>query len=248
MKSRIRDQGIVSRISEYSESSLIIKAFAREQGSISIIAKGIRKQKDKLCALSCYDLNLYEPSDGGLYILSEFNLQREYAMFGDPEKWAAAECALELLSGLIIPHEENPAYFSLLCRYLDFLEGATGHSILLWWRFLLRVFLLLGVPLNLRQCSLCHRELKTLVAYGKSSCEPVCLPCHDEDPLRCEGLSSQSARILSLLPEIGNFLKTIQPTRQTVQELNSYFSNYHQVHFARPLRLKSVEVLEQFYL
>jgi DNA repair protein RecO len=247
MKARVRDLAIVARVSPYSESSQIIRAFARERGSISLIAKGIRKQKDQLSLLGEYELVIYEPAEGGLYLLSEFNLQREHALFGNPERWAAAECALELLSGLIIPHEEHRGYYDLLSRYLEYLSGLEGKPVLVWWRFLLRVFAYLGIEMHWTHCSGCQGEFGTFPAYDKGSCEPVCQSCLHSNPPRCESLSPQAALVMSLLPEIGKHLGRIVPSRETVSELDYLFGRYYQVHFGKPLRLKSLEVLEQFY-
>ncbi|MBW6514063.1 MAG: DNA repair protein RecO [Candidatus Syntrophosphaera sp.] len=251
MKARIKDSGIIFKTSPYSESSLILKAFLRERGLISIIAKGIRKkaEADLLNPLCDYEFTLYEPQEGGLYLLCEFSLARQYDLSRKVESWTAAECAIELYSRLIIPSDENPQYHELLHQFLDYLLSVDKNAILIWWRFLLRVFTLLGTPFRPDHCAVCHDSGRKIIAYDKGAAILICPDCFEpsSEQVRYELLSSQGSTILQLLPRIGDHVSTIGLEGECVRQINRIFADFYLSHYNRPLKLRSLEVLEQFY-
>ncbi len=250
MKARVSEQGVLCKISKYSESSLILQVFGRQRGMLSVLAKGIRKkqEQDLLAVLSEYEFNLYEPLSGGLYLLGDFSLLAEHDFSQSAQKWAAAECAVELYSKLIIPTEEAPVYYKLLQTWLEYLPGVEGSVMLVWWRFLLRVFTLLGIPFSATACALCQQSPDLYAAYERGSARLVCSACCASLPEqdRLAALSPLSARIIQLLPEIGNHLDTLKPDSVSTRQINQLFEDYYQAHFNRDLKLRSLQVLAQF--
>ncbi len=249
MKARVKDLAFLIKTSPYSDSSLLLKAFARQHGLISLLAKGIRK-KPEACLLSplcVYELSFYEPTESGLSLLAEFSLAEEFDLTADLESWTAAECALELYSQLIIPPEESPAWFQLLHSYLGYLFSLEGSAVLIWWRFLLRVFRMLGIPFDTRLCASCLGVSKPLSAWDKGSGRLFCPDCLDAlpDPGRYELLSPASARVLRLLPVIGEHLSELRPDHDCVVQLNRLFALHYQAHFHKALKLRGLDVLEQ---
>ena len=114
MKSKVKDRGIIVKTYPYGESSLIIKCFTQEHGMISVIAKGIRQKPEAsmLTSLGSFDLTLYEPGEGEIYLLSEFSPRNTHDFSSRMECWATAECALELFGQILIPVEETPHYYA----------------------------------------------------------------------------------------------------------------------------------------
>jgi hypothetical protein len=53
--------------------------------------------------------------------------------------------------------------------------------------------------------------------------------------------------VLSLMPVIGEHLSTLKLDRNSVSSLNELFARYYQAHFNKALRLRGLDVLEQFY-
>ncbi len=251
MKNKVKDRGFLVKSTQYGESSLIFRMFSRKSGMISMIAKGIRKKPEAslLSPINEYELVLYEPAEGGLFLLSEFSPAREYDLSRKAECWSAAGCALELYGKLIIPQDENPQYYDLLHDLFTYLESLERNAILIWWRFLLRIFTLLGIPFRTDICSHCGNQSANIAAYEKGSARLVCADCLDTnaDPERYTILTSQGSRVLALLPRIGDFVDSLMPSRQSVTQLNQLFADYYQDHFNRPLTLRSLKVLEQFY-
>ena len=212
-------------------------------GHISIIAKGIRKQDAGLCHLQEYELHLLEPKEEGLYLLKDFQEQRDYSIYPTAATWAAADCGAELLMHLIIPAYEAGAYYELLCNYLGYLQKVDANAVLILWRLFMRVYANLGLAPKLGVCAVCN-EATEIAGYSRDM-ELSCQNC-----LCAEGahyFSPLARRILALLPEIGNHLQDLILDRAVVQELNTYFTNYFYAHYHKTLRLKSLSVLCQFY-
>lgn len=252
MKSKVKDRGIIVKTYPYGESSLIIKCFTQEHGMISVIAKGIRQKPEAsmLTSLGSFDLTLYEPGEGEIYLLSEFSPRNTHDFSSRMECWATAECALELFGQILIPVEETPHYYALLEVFLDYLEKQPQNGILIWWRFLLRVFIYLGIPFQTDLCSVCQARQQELRAQVVDTGGLICEACWNEDfdPQRHERLLPGASRILSLLQEIGNHIQSVVVARESAQQLNRIFAAHYQVCFHNPLKLKSMAVLEQFYL
>ncbi len=251
MRARLKDQAFLIKSSPYSDSSLILRAFGRQHGLISILAKGIRSKPEAslLNPLYVYEFSFYEPREAGLCLLAEFSLAEEFDLANKIESWTAAECALELYSQLIIPPEESSAYFELLRDLLVYLGTLEKNAVLIWWRFLLRVFRMLGIPYDPQLCFACLDCSNALTAWEQGSGRLICAGCLDAlpDPLRYEPLSAVSARILRLLPVIGEHVASLRPDRASVAQLNRLFAQYYQAHFHKALKLRGLEVLEQFH-
>lgn len=251
MKKRLKDDAILFRIIQYSDSSLILKAFARQQGLVSLLAKGIRKKAEGslLCPLNSYEFSFYGPGEYELCLLTELSLLKENKLSHKIEAWSAAQCATELYSQLFLTMEESPAWFTLLGEYLDYLEKTEGRAILIWWRFLLRVFKMLGTPLEPEVCGLCTNELSAPAFWEKAGASIICGECLGSayDTSRYARLSPMAVRILTLLPRIGLYLNELNPDGESVAQLNELFSQHYQAHFHKALNLKSLGVLEQFY-
>ncbi|MDP2172769.1 MAG: DNA repair protein RecO [Candidatus Cloacimonadaceae bacterium] len=251
MKGKIKDHGIIVKFSEYSESSLIIRCLTSKHGLISILAKGLRKQpqKNTLLAMGEYEFTLYAPSDEGLYLFCEAALIKEHGFEYAPEIWTAAQCGTELIAAMIIPAYEHEMIYDYLRLYLDYLGGVKSNAILVFWRFFTRLMQIIGVPFSTSKCMICHAEDTKIIASAAATADLVCADCYYEsaDKERYLLLASQSAGILALLPQIGNYLNLLHIERGTVRQINAILLVYYQAHFHKKLKLNSLSVLEQFY-
>lgn len=248
MKGKITDRGFLCKTSLYGDSSLILKVFTRQYGMLSLIAKGIRRKSEanQLIALNLYEFTMYEPQDGTLYLLSEFALLKEHELTTRTENWVAAQCAVELYSQMMIPHDEHPAYFELLSSFLDYLDTLGSNSFLIWWRFMLRIFALLGIPWDTRYCCECQSPARQTSALKRESSDLICTDClsglADRDSLVT--LTPATAQVLYLLPEIGNHLSSITLDKRTVIQMNRLIADHYSTHFHSELKIRSLGVWE----
>ena len=249
MKAKITDHAIIIKVTNFSETSLIVRCLTANHGFISFLAKGLRKAQDKtqLISLFEYELNLYSPQDQGLYLFSDANLISENTIYTRPETWAAADSGIELLEHLMIPPEEYGSYYDLVKSYLAYLEKVNKNSILILWRFWIRVFKLSGVDFDPLICSHCHKEGEMAAALDQSTGSLLCKDCLDEASRANLLLLSSAARdILQRLPQIGNLLDQIKLNRALVIEINSLLSAWWESHFHEALHCRSLGVLVQF--
>lgn len=250
MNRLIKDTATILNTHPYSDSSLIIKAIGKEQGIIDIIAKGIRKQSDSfiLQALNDYELTLYTPREGSLHLLKESSLilERHYP---NSKNWATALCGAELMQKLIISGDEHLLYFELLGSFLNFLLNLDAEPLPVFWRLQNRIIHLQGLALKTCICSSCKAQ-KLAAAYTTHDAQLYCHECTNELtlPKDLHIFSEEAARILFHLDHIGNHLSEIRLSKSTIQEINDFFADFYLAHNRKTLKLKSLSVLEQFYL
>ncbi len=243
----IKSQGIAIDLIPFSESSYIIKALTREKAQISIIAKGWRKKKEPLLRFVEYDFCLSEPKEEGLYILKELSFVKDFSGYPSSATWAAAEAGAELISKIIIPISEAGDYYALMRDYLAYLEKLPENGILIFWRLISRLFVMMGIRMDLGICDRCQSPCAP-EAMGHSG-NLICKCCYQEcsETGQYQPLSATAQQVLSLLPQIGNHLESIKLDRSVIQELNKVFLDYYSVHNKQTLKLKSLSVLSQFY-
>jgi len=248
---KVKLTGILIKISEFGDSSLIYRFFTAEHALIGVLAKGIRKKAERqlLIPFSEYEICVYEPKEAGLWLLESAYLQRDYSVFPSSETWATAACGMELISQIIIPHDEHQSTYNLAISYLEYLCKTPNNAVLIFWRFFNRIIILSGIGNPISHCSMCHKETRSYKALLATAGGLVCPDCYPEIVLNENliVLSSNSSIILQLLPEIANHLQEIQLTRKDVLDINTIFQSYWQAHHKHPLNLKSLSVLAQFY-
>ncbi len=248
---KLKLKGILIKFFEYGDSSLIYRFFTAEHAIIGVLAKGIRKKPDQqqLIPFCVYELSVYEPREPGLWIFAEASLMQDYSTFPSSATWATAACGMELISQMILPHEEQLSTYNMAISYLEYLQNIPDNAVLIFWRFLNRIIILSGIGNPLAHCSLCHKETGIFQAVFIREGNLVCSECYAEasgnDNLMM--LSPNSSRILQLLPEIARHLQELKLCRKDLIEINTIFEGYWLTHHKQALKLKSLSVLVQFY-
>lgn len=250
MKAKITDRAIIVKVTNFSETSLIVRCLTANNGFISFLAKGLRKAQDKIQLISLfeYELNLYSPREQGLYLFSDANLISENTIYTHPETWAAADAGIELLEHLMIPPEEFGTYYELVKSYLAYLERVNKNSILILWRFWIRVFKLSGVDFDPLLCSNCHQNGESVSSFDQNSGSLLCAACSPDDPSdSLQKLSPAARELLTQMTVIGSLLDTIKLNKAVVIEINELLSGWWESHFHESLHIRSLSVLVQFY-
>lgn len=136
----ITDTGFILRKIPYSESSLILKAYTREHGVVSFMAKGAKRQNSRLHGLleSALHLQFLFPaqSRGEMRILSDVALLRDFpAVHDDLVKHALAQALGEVLLKYMPDEARAPAFHDLLLSATVRLEEAPATRQALEARF-----------------------------------------------------------------------------------------------------------------
>ncbi|MDY0151051.1 MAG: DNA repair protein RecO [Candidatus Cloacimonas sp.] len=248
-KTKLR--GILIKQLEYSDSSLILRFYSKEQGLIGVLAKGLRKktEKQQLTNLCEYELGLYEPREAGLWLLYDYDVICDYSAFPTAATWAAAECGLELISQIEVSQDEQALFYQLCTSYLAYLQNVKTNAVLIFWRFFLRIIRQSGVGSPLDSCVLCHKADKRYSAFDELLGGLLCQDCHqDRNPAEhLHPLTPTSSKLLQLMPEIGVHLNDFELSKAEIAEINQVLDIYWQSHHKHELKLKSMAVLAQFY-
>lgn len=243
MTNKFKTKCLLIRKQPYKEHSALLHVFSDKYGFISVLAKGIyqdNKKTDLLNILNEYEMILTLPSNAGLHILCELSLISEYRTDLPMPTWFCAQAGLEILSKIIIPVEEIPTYYNSLSSYLQYINGVEKNQIAIFWRFMLHICKLLGVQINLNQCSLCTLKMSAPAGYTADHGCLICNKCLVELPVSFN-LSHEAGYILTILPVIGNFLNDLTITSEEIKQINHFFLNYLNQQFHKNITLKSME-------
>lgn len=234
---------IIANSLPYGDSSQICQAFSPELGAFSLIAKGIRRKGCTLQKMCEYELSLHPPKEEGLYLLKDAWLKRDYSSFGSTESWVAADCGMELLGKLMIALPEAPEYYKLLVDYLGYLGKVKRNSIFIFWRFFLRIFRFLGIPLETDFCDICKTPQR-IMAFDNSG-GIYCKECGTY--AHFQAFSPLARELWQALPTIARHLDDYQPDRTSLSQINSLLLCYMESQHKKSFQLKSLKVLMQFY-
>lgn len=148
----LHTKGIVLRRTNYSEYDRIIQVITPDYGKVSLIAKGVRKEKSKLAG----SIELFARSDftftegkGDLRILTGARLEKFYGgIIGDYDRLQFGYEAVKQVAKAA-DNLDEPAFFDLLEQVLGFLDAYTVSLKLVMTWFWLQLAILLGEGANL---------------------------------------------------------------------------------------------------
>ncbi len=157
-----RDEAIILRTRDYSESDRLITFFSRNQGQLTGIAKGARRSKKRfvhtLEPCSHVAVTYVDRPTSGLVRLDASELKNAFiALRSDIARLGYASLSCEIVLGMSPERQANAALFDLLYQYLEQLErGAEPENTSLL--FQTRILHLSGYGPNLQGCVLCGRK------------------------------------------------------------------------------------------
>lgn len=118
----------------YSESSLIIQAFSKEKGKVSLIAKGVKKSKNgNIGKLSTFSLNKYhvrgndEQSIKTIMVIETIKTYEKIQL--DYDKLQTAYELIWIINSIIQENHQSEELFLLAENALDKLEQANANNI-----------------------------------------------------------------------------------------------------------------------
>jgi DNA repair protein RecO len=143
---------IVLRCIDYQESSRIITALSQSHGKLSLIAKGVKKPKNKLAGVievgNILDVNYYYKPSRNIQTLSEASISYQSLNFRkDFERASILYSSLELISQLVHENEENDQMFSFVFNFINWLGEVENTHPSIFAYVQLRLAQLIGVGL-----------------------------------------------------------------------------------------------------
>ncbi|MBC8313196.1 MAG: DNA repair protein RecO [Candidatus Cloacimonetes bacterium] len=250
MSSRIEKcNAFALRITNYSNTSQIINFFSDKFGHIDVIAKGSRSSKSKqqglLQPMSNYEIIIYK-KENSLSLLKEISLiESNLELFTELEKSAATYAAGEIYLQLMFEKNDYEKFYNLLQKYLSYLKKIRQNHILIFWRFLLRVLIFLGFPMNLEKCAICdetnHKKIYG-ISFSKNGL--ICKNCIQKNGSSNKFKCTKSGlEILFSLKNISAKIDSIKISKSAKKEINEIFKTYLTYHFHKNIYLKSFDIL-----
>ncbi|MBL7148478.1 MAG: DNA repair protein RecO [Candidatus Cloacimonetes bacterium] len=239
-------EGIILRKVPFRETSMILDIFTNKLGIIPVMAKGIRKEKSKntglIELLNELDLVLYKNPSSDWFIYKSAALTRAHLFEVDFKTGVLMQAAAEIYRQLIIPGEDAEKLYELFLKYLQFIPQVKKNGIAIFWRFLLRLFRLIGIEFNSTTCINCGNK-GNFIAYFPQKHGFICKKCFRPvyDDLVFE-ISGEQAELFSNINHIGNMLDEIEISEENINQLNRIFLTHLSEHFHKKFHLKSLDI------
>lgn len=226
-----KSTAIVVRVTEFSESSVVVTLFTRDWGKISALAKGARRPKSSFDSaidlLSVCRIVFLHKSSGALDLLTEAKLERRFrACTRDLSRLYAGYYVAELLNKLTDEGDPYPEAFDCAdATLLQLDRGSTTVTTLL--RFELTLLRLLGHLPSLAECVGCGKvvERGKRVAFGLLAGGVLCARCRPGKrqvvSVSAEGIELMQC-IVSTQPTSDKLIATVGEVRGLVA---AYISN-----------------------
>jgi len=165
----------------YRESSALCHCLSENHGKITIIASGCNKETSRFTGLlepfNLLNLELNRSPKSEIFNLNNAGIVRGYLNNVNYQTNLLIHAAAELLMQIDFTEEEGEEFFYLLDSYCAYLHNSKYHPFLVFLRFTLRLFSLLGIPLN-TSCSSCNKpEVSYFTTYNNGF---LCLNCYSQ--------------------------------------------------------------------
>jgi DNA repair protein RecO (recombination protein O) len=233
---------IIIKGSDYSETSRVMSAFARDLGKVRFMAKGARRRTSPFAGLleplAQVELVLI-PGRSDLYTLKECAASdAASAIRDDLGRLSAGLCALALVDETQIDDDPQPAVFDLLAATLSQLEQSANVSALLF-AFQLRLIELSGYRLDLAACAEDGAALGTAAFYSPAHKGLLCTAC--SRGLKGRRLSAGALSVLRRLDETPlEHVERVKLSAAQTTELGRFFDLVLQTILEKKLTVTAV--------
>lgn len=245
----IKTEALVLKTIHFQETSSIVKLFTKEQGKISVIAKGARRLKSALRGylepLNYIEAIYYYKITRDIQTLSKVDLlQSFFSNTLDIECNIYGTAVLEVIDKVVRDHQHDDEIFYLAIQILKSMDLHADQCRILFAEFLLALADILGYKLDPSVCSQCKTRLTTAI-YNPGSGRLVCKDCGrytssthklSEHEMQC--LNDLHRRNLDT--EIN-----ISAEPSAANRITQLLIKYLSYHLDYPLNLKSLSLLSE---
>ncbi|WP_273832716.1 DNA repair protein RecO [Guptibacillus sedimenti] len=237
-------EGIVIRTVDYGETNKILTIYSRETGKVGVMARGAKKPKSRLSAVSqlfVYGQYLYQHTSGlgGLNqgeIIDSFRSIRNDLFLTSYAAYAA-----ELVDKLTEERKPNPYLFEMLYQVLHALNEEKDPEVILFI-FELKMLRVAGITPQLDRCANCGlSEGKFHFSINEGGL--LCHRCLSVDPYNIP-IMKRTGELLHLFAHIDlGRLGSISLKKETKKEIRQILNLYFEAYSG--LYLKSKRFLDQ---
>lgn len=220
----IKAEGLVLRTRDLGEADKIVVMYTRERGKLSGVARGSRRARSRLLAVSQLFVHgrflLYEGR--GLHSISQAELVNSFRpLREDLDRVAYASYFAELVDALVDDDEPNSDLFSIVLQGFTLVAGTDDLDLGLRW-FELTVMSLLGYQPQLDHCVMCHGPIENGVVFSAKQGGVVCKACTETDATAVPvhlGVVNQLRRLLETPASRLGIFRPSQPDRLAMEHV-----------------------------
>jgi DNA repair protein RecO (recombination protein O) len=237
-------EGIVLRTTDYGETNKIVTLYTREWGKIGVMARGAKKPKSRLSAIT-------QPFTYGFFLLQNGrglgNMQQGEiitplrAIKEDIFLTAYASYVVELTDKSTDEKKTNPFIFELLYQTLTYLNEGYDPEILKNI-YEMKMLPVLGLYPILNQCAICG-DKEGQFSFSIREGGIICHRCLTKDPYHLK-ISSATIKLLRIfyffdLNRLGNISVKAETKAELKKVIDTYYNEYS------GLYLKTKKFIEQ---
>jgi DNA repair protein RecO (recombination protein O) len=237
-------EGIVLRTTDYGETNKIVTLYTREWGKIGVMARGAKKPKSRLSAIT-------QPFTYGYFLMQKGNglgsLQQGEmitplrAIKEDIFLTAYASYVVELTDRSTDEKKSNPFIFELLYQTLTYLNEGYDPEILKNI-YEMKMLPVLGLYPVLNQCAVCGSK-EGQFSFSIREGGIICHRCLSNDPYHLK-LSPAAVKLLRIfyfldLKRLGNISVKAETKAELKKVIDTYYNEYS------GLYLKSKKFIDQ---
>ena len=181
----IKSDALILRRSDYSETSIVMLLLTREQGCVSVLAKGARRPRHifegEIDLLARGQAVILLRPRASMQILTEFSCRERYlGLRKSRGRTIAAHYAAEVAVDASPEGHGEPEIYDLLDQALGGLEHGDVAAVLSY--FQVHLLRLSGYAPNLRECSMCGTPIDAAtMAYSFIHRGLTCEQCRFEE-------------------------------------------------------------------
>lgn len=241
----LKDEIIILKSIDYGETSQILTGFSKENGKISLIAKGARKKKSQylgvLEVLNIVEVVYYKKATSKLVLIREAELTKYFGnLRTDLESLYIAYYFIELLLEFTQENDPHPQIYQLLLYVFERITPKTQRrNIVLYflWYFLQ----LQGIAPRIGQCIECQTPLDTKNAksfFAPSAGGSYCYRClYLNKDKGFEVFSPPLQKLKTLIGFKGEYLDKIELSNKEFHHNFQIFHTYIQSIVNKELKL-----------
>ncbi len=235
-------QIIILRCIDYQESSRIITVLSKEHGKIALIARGVKKRKNKLAGLievgNVLDVVYYYKASREVHTLSEASISYQSLSFRqDFEKASVLYATLELVSQIIHDNHENTEIFTFTKRFIEWLGEQEEPKVAVFPYVQIRLAQLIGFAL-VNNCENWDETVFLNISSGTLSNEP-------DSELSYKLTSRQSTFVLKALQSRRNDIFQLGLANRELKQLIYHLDVYFKYHIEGYKERRSDSIFEQ---
>lgn len=177
----VSTQGIVLKSFNYRETSKIVTFFTKDDGKVTGVMKGIRKDPRKFGShvdrFTVNDIVYYKYRRSDLHLISQADLKIYFfPVREDYQRNLAANYCCELVDTIMQPELKNSRIYKLMIDYLTSLETVRDINKLVHI-FQIKMLQLSGFSPHLDSCVKCGKKVKGRVRFSMASGGLICPKC-----------------------------------------------------------------------